>query len=380
MLIFRIGFSGVVCAALLAATPLGAQVPEPADTAAEPSEEEELTSRLWGYAFGDYYYKLAGDTALWGNTQYAGVEEGMNAVQPRRVYLGYDHDFSPSFGAKALLEANDRSTFANGSYGVFLKRIHLEWRDPVPAVPFTLRAGLVPTPMLQIPEGIWGYRAIERTLLDARGLGMSTDLGLSIEGSVAGERYGYYLLVGNGSGTREETSADKAAYGSTWARWFDGRLILEVLGAYIGAPENEDRRVGRVFIGSESEIINLGLEVAFAREANVAARRGGGRAPLEAFATSAFVSLPVDAVIPSTWAFARWDRYDPDRRRRGNVIPTTRADAYVQNFFVAGLDVRPDERVHIMPNVWINTYDARRAGFVERDPDVVGRLTLFFRF
>lgn len=380
MLVFRIGFSAVACAALLVATPLGAQEPEPADTVAEPAEEEELTSRLWGYAFGDYYYKLAGDTALWGAAQYAGVEEGMNAVQLRRFYLGYDHDFSPSFGARALIEANDRSTFANGSHGIFVKQIHLLWRDPVPSVPFTLRAGLVPTPMFRVPEAIWGYRSIEKNLLDFRGLASSSDWGVSIEGDVADERYGYYLLAGNGSSTREETSADKAVYGSTWGRWFDGRLILEIVGAYIGAPDNRDRRVGRVLIGSESDVVNLGLELALAREANAAEIRGGGRAPLEIFATSAFVSLPVTAVLPHTWAFARWDRYDPDRRRRGNVIPPSREEAYVQNFFVAGLDVRPDERVHIMPNLWINTYDARRPGFVARDADVVGRLTLFFRF
>jgi len=53
------------------------------------------SGRLWGYAFGDYYYKGHGDT--WnrgGANQYTGIPQNRNEFQMRRVYLGYDYNIT----------------------------------------------------------------------------------------------------------------------------------------------------------------------------------------------------------------------------------------------------------------------------------------------
>ncbi|MEO6978614.1 MAG: hypothetical protein ABI113_09560, partial [Mucilaginibacter sp.] len=54
--------------------------------------------RLWGYAFGDLYYKGHGDALnRGGSNQYTGIAQNRNGFQMRRIYLGYDYDINKKF-------------------------------------------------------------------------------------------------------------------------------------------------------------------------------------------------------------------------------------------------------------------------------------------
>src|SRR5947209_1380713 len=81
------------------ATPMAAPTmaaPKPADTAWHPQR------RVWGYAFGDFYYNAHGDADIISatglpaatpsnrgpETNYAGTPGNRNAFQFRRIYLG----------------------------------------------------------------------------------------------------------------------------------------------------------------------------------------------------------------------------------------------------------------------------------------------------
>jgi len=53
------------------------------------------SGRIWGYAFGDAYYKAHSDSFnRGGSNQYSGIPQGRNAFQFRRIYLGYDFNIS----------------------------------------------------------------------------------------------------------------------------------------------------------------------------------------------------------------------------------------------------------------------------------------------
>ena len=66
------------------------------------------SGRVWGYAFGDYYYKSHADALnRGGSNQYSGIPEGRNAFAFRRIYLGYDYNISKKFSAELLLAAED---------------------------------------------------------------------------------------------------------------------------------------------------------------------------------------------------------------------------------------------------------------------------------
>ena len=66
--------------------------------------------RLWGYAFGDFYYDAHADAGNRGaETNYNGVPTYRNAFQFRRIYLGYEYDINRKFTAEVLL-ASEPST------------------------------------------------------------------------------------------------------------------------------------------------------------------------------------------------------------------------------------------------------------------------------
>src|ERR1700722_14118077 len=66
------------------------------------------TGRLWGYVFGDYYYKSHADSLnRGGSNQYSGIPQSRNAFQFRRIYLGYDYNISKKVSSELLLAAED---------------------------------------------------------------------------------------------------------------------------------------------------------------------------------------------------------------------------------------------------------------------------------
>ena len=66
------------------------------------------SGRIWGYAFGDYYYKSHSDSLnRGGSNQYSGIQQGRNTFQVRRSYLGYEYKISKKFSAELLLAAED---------------------------------------------------------------------------------------------------------------------------------------------------------------------------------------------------------------------------------------------------------------------------------
>src|ERR1700712_2883686 len=72
------------------------------------------SGRIWGYAFGDAYYKAHADSLKrGGSNQYTGIPENRNAFQLRRIYLGYDYNISQKFSAELLLAAEDNFPAGN---------------------------------------------------------------------------------------------------------------------------------------------------------------------------------------------------------------------------------------------------------------------------
>jgi hypothetical protein len=63
--------------------------------------------------------------------------------------------------------------------------------------------------------------------------------------------------------------------------------------------------------------------------------------------------------------FARYDSFDQDLNYRAQDIPpvynrSTMFQNYDEQFFVAGFDWSPHKNIHFMPNIWINSYSAKR--------------------
>src|SRR4030095_9419371 len=82
--------------------------------------------KLWGYLFGDYYYKVNGDSSG-SPIQYAPYPKSSQAFEIRRVYLGFDYMFSDKFSAQFLLEGNDK-ILTSTRLSIFIKTAYVEWK------------------------------------------------------------------------------------------------------------------------------------------------------------------------------------------------------------------------------------------------------------
>ena len=71
--------------------------------AQDAKPEFKPSGKVWGYAFGDYYYKVHADSANRGALNYSGMAKDANAFEFRRIYLGYDYNISEKISTEFLL-------------------------------------------------------------------------------------------------------------------------------------------------------------------------------------------------------------------------------------------------------------------------------------
>ncbi len=153
------------------------------------------SGRIWGYVFGDYYYKSHNDSLnRGGNNQYSGIPKGRNEFQFRRLYLGYDYNISQKFSAELLLAAEDNfpafnapssaaqsgDLITNNKLAFFIKLANIRWKNIWEGTDLIVGEQATPSfPLLS--EKIWSYRSIERTIADIRRT-PSYDLGAGLQG------------------------------------------------------------------------------------------------------------------------------------------------------------------------------------------------------
>ncbi|MBA3827937.1 MAG: hypothetical protein H0X33_03285 [Taibaiella sp.] len=384
-----------------------------------------------------------------GSNQYTKVPANTNEFQLRRVYLGYNYEISKKFVAEFLLAAED--DFASGSLGQgngdilvnnkfapYLKLANIRWRNIWKNT--DLVAGQLPTPAFaqgsalgayakntQTSEEVWGYRSIERTITDIRRT-PSFDMGIALQGWFDNKGcFGYDVMVGNGQSAKPENDAFKWLYADVYAKFFNKRLIVDLYQDYeklhwtpagdalpetktvtgttttytIPSPTNlhHDRNMSKIFVAWQDKKFTVGVEAymntlmgdvqVVGADHNVYYRTS------KSFGISTFVKGRI--YKDKLGFFARYDVYDPSRNLSevtgsANVTsysaltsqyePTTK-----EQFITFGLDFTPIKNVHVMPNMWINTYESTLSssqyalnpnGNGSKGTDVVYRLTFYY--
>lgn len=295
-----------------------------------------------GLAFGDYYYVASADA---GETK---LPEKRNAFQFRRIYLTAEKDVSDNMSMRYRLEAND-SGFGGGSkMNPFVKHAYLKWKDGVGSSDLYL--GLSGTPTWAVAEGLWGYRAVEKTVLDLNKIGSSADIGVALKGK------SYHLMVGNGPGQSSEDDNGKKFYGSV-KRDLSESLLVEGYADFNMRPGDQNQLTLRVLAGLKKEKFRGGLEV-FSRtnmEAGVAKEAGGD-------VTISGVSAYGTLTLSEQWkGFGRLDAVS------NNDMDTT------DLLIIAGLDREVAPNAFLMPNIYVQLPDGP-------DPNIQARLTFHYKY
>ena len=365
----------------------------------QAKDEFKSSGKLWGYAFGDYAYKLHADSAQRGNLQYSKLPTNHNSFNFRRVYLGYDYQFTPNISSELLL-AHESSFEANSSNpdvltdnnrSVYIKAMNIRFKNIIPRA--TIVAGQQSTPTFAIlTDKVWGYRSIEKTITDMRGISSSTDLGLGVFGKIGkAENVGYDVLIGNNNGAKLENNNFKKIYTSLYAYFLDKKLIVQGNFEHDRAalhPLRKDISTFKAFIAYQTSTTTIGIE-AFRQiqTHNSAYLDGAFPVPdtVYADAQSSGISLYLTRQITKDKLnlFARFDMYNPDSRFSADKNYIQGYNANKESFATLGLDFIPYKNVHIMPNIWYNNYRSKitgASGNLESDYDLEGRITMYFVF
>ncbi len=359
--------------------------------------------KLWGYTFGDYYYKASADSLNRGGANhYTGIEKGRNAFQIRRAYLGYNYDISKKFAAEILLAAEDNITtrtgatsgdlLSNNKLAFFIKQLNIRWKNIWKGTDLVVGQQATPAFSL-IEEPVWGYRFIERPIADIRRT-PSYDLGAGLQGKFDPEtgNYGYNLLIANGTSAKPENDKYKWFYGDVFAKFLDQKLILTLYADYQRmnwtSQFHHSRNMIKAFAAYTVPKITVGVE-AFRNygKNDVVGIRGLANDTLDAHATGISVFVRGIIVKDKLGFFARLDRYDPNENYDNIKYSTYKGltSTYEPNnkeeFITAGLDFTPIKNVHFSPNIWFNKYSGQQAGLTgnaKKDHDLVYRLTFYY--
>ncbi len=305
--------------------------------------------KIKGYAFGDYYYVVSADDN-------AGTPEKRNAFQFRRIYFTYDKDIDDTFSIRYRLEAKDAGFGPNKAKMVpFTKIAHLTWKKGLAGCDVLL--GLTGTPTWTLSEKVWGYRSIEKTILDLNKIGSSADIGVGLKGKSG--KLGYRLMVGNGPGQAPEKDNGKKFYGQASFKVSDA-LQVEGYADFNMQPGDQNQLTVKGFAGLQQDKLKAGLE-GFMRVNKEKGAAAGDDQTITG--VSAFGSLGLSDQLKG---FGRVDMLSTDDGT------TTTTDLLV----IAGLDHMPAKNVHLMPNIYVALPD----GDPSPDPNIQVRLTFYYKY
>ncbi|MEO6830872.1 MAG: hypothetical protein ABI378_01500 [Chitinophagaceae bacterium] len=371
------------------------------NASAQETAEFKPSGKLWGYAFGDFAYKTQGDTVggngRGGNNQYSNVAVNQSLFQLRRVYLGYDYEISKKFSTQFLLAAEDDfnggDLLANGKFAPYLKLANIRWKDIFKGSDLVF--GMQATPAFATTsEPIWGYRSVERTIMDIRRTS-SYDLGISLQGHLPKDKnFSYTLVVSNGTGAKPENDKNKWFWADVNYKFFNQKLIVDLYSDYNRMNYipgwYHDRNTNKLFIAYVVPKFTIGVEAFMTnlRGDEVDTKVDGvtkDTVSTKALGFSIFAKgkLYKDAL----GFFARYDNYNPSANNNNtdyasmNPLTSQYNPNTKEQFVTVGLDYTPVKNVHIMPNLWYNAYQnagPKNYGSNNDAHDLVYRLTFYY--
>lgn len=368
--------SRVLVAALLLGTPVLAQ----AQTASSPPPPVASTppdyprGKISGYIFGDYYYNVTGDPTHTYNASgqdlgkanidgTPNITKDLNGFQIRRVYFQHDADISAKFSTRFRLEADSKSLTSDGKIGVAVKAAYGQVKNALPQASFFF--GMIPTPAFENSEEYWGYRAIEKTMLDFRGIRPSADVGAELKGALdPDKKINYVAMIGNGPGQKPEDNRYKAYYLALPLRPIE-ELRIEPYVDYQPVAGKKDQATYKLFAGYDLKHGAVGTEIMSRVNHNAIA---GPRPNQEPFGISVFGRYTHSDQIA---AFARYDRWQPD---------THLAKRLDSDLYIAGVDWQPYKDIHFMPNIEATQYRPRGGYVAHVHPDLQARVTMYWKF
>ncbi len=314
-----------------------------------------------GLFFGDYYYMA---------NNHVGNQKTMQAFDYRRIYLTTDYAIAEDVMARFRMESDPgaSSLGAGNNTGKLSTMVKDAWFQINKVTDGgSMIIGLQGTPNINMAEGIFSYRPLEKTIQDLHGISASRDMGVSFNQKFSDQFIGG-LLLGNNSGNGVWTNKYKAAY--LYVQYNPMKeLTVLVDGQYNGVAMSSFNRTGDVIVNYANSSFSLGAQYFL---------NGKNAAPGSPTIKQNGISLNGWAALSDNLHLvARYDNYTPDVDHKNTSIGTS-----TQSFILGGLDWSIKKNVHFMPNVEYTSYASYTTAGVSTspDPDVLTRVTFYISF
>lgn len=357
--------------------------------------QEKAPGRLSGYMLGDFYYNIArdGSFAALSNAASSSAAPGttaMQAFQIRRIYFTYDNDISEQFTSRFRLEVDQGTdVLTSGKIGAFVKDAYLRWKNIFSGS--DLIFGIQPPPTYDVSEAAWGYRSLEKTIMDVRGIYSSRDAGLSLKGRlVEGGSVNYWVMIGKNAGNAPAANKYNRysahiqvkpvanLQATVYADYKDAADVADP--SKPGSFVNHTTFISALFVGySEPGKYNLGFE-GFMTSTPNDYLKSGSLPTRSVHGISLFGSVNVSSDLVLV---GRFDNYNPntdnDAKDQTKVAASVVGGSLARNYMIAGLDWKVIKNVSIIPNILYETYESA-TGATTPDASVTARLTLYYIF
>lgn len=312
-----------------------------------------------GTVYADYYWMARNhDQDL----------EGENGFWFRRIYLTYEKSLGESFSTRLRLEMDSEGDFLTSSKMIpAVKDAYLKWENEQHAI----YAGISSTPTFGLVEDVWGYRPVEKTMLDLQGFASSRDFGLAAKGELGSDgKVLYHVMVGNGNSNRNELNRQKKGMLALGYELTDN-LVVQAYGDYAGNPNNRFIYTMQGFIGYRSDDLNVGGLYAYQFRNNT---------PLNGDEAYNMVSLFTNFSLgKNATGLLRVDHLF-DRNPNAAGIDYIPMSAFASStLLIGGVDIELEQDIHLIPNIEAVLYGETSIGNTP-DSDFIPRLTLFYNF
>ncbi|HKJ81981.1 MAG TPA: hypothetical protein VJ954_08160 [Ignavibacteriaceae bacterium] len=312
-----------------------------------------------GLMFGDLFYNAQAINP---------ANRDLNGFQFRRIYVTADYTINDQFTSRFRMES---AISSGANIGVFVKDAWLKWKNVFKGS--DLIVGMSPTPAFDASEGAWGYRALEKTIMDYFKIVSSRDIGIDLKGRLddAGVAQ-YWVKIGDGSGNKPETDKYKRYYARLMFKP-SSNLLLTVYGDYAshapkldtfdGKMKNNSAFVAAGFINYKHDnAFSIGVEGFIKSQQNNFATTGALETQ-SGFGVSVWAKAMVSDKVGIV---GRYDTYDPNTN---SAITNDK-----QGLIIGAIDFKVAPKVSVMPGVEVHTVQGAN------DSDITPRVTFFWQF
>jgi hypothetical protein len=275
--------------------------------------------------------------------------EGENGFDYRRLYLTADYTLSDEFSGRARLEAASQPT----SSAPLVKDMYLKWKGVIGAG-HDLVFGVQSPPVFTLSEKMWGYRSLEKTIMDRQKVVSSRDMGIKAAGKLTEDgNLTYGLMLGNNNSIRGEDDKYKRVYGQL--AWQSENVAASVGGDFASGVDRNAINTN-AFAGYRADRFRVGAE-GFIQQVDF----DDTDATLDRSGISVWLVAQVNENVE---AIGRVDYSEVDA---GSASVN-------QVFLIGGVAFRPASKVRLIPNIYV--VDVEGAD----DPEIAGRVTLHADF